>query len=244
MINTTYRLTYFDVRGRVDPLRLAFEASKIKYEFVGVKALEWKELKPKYEAITPFGQLPILELVDSDGTVLNTLTQSLAIARYIGSLTKLDCSSVKPYRAHQDPKNLCDEIVEVAQQYLIEIGKLFWDKEFHSKREEQTTNYKKILGQLTTYFKRLRINDNHWVGKQLSLADIYMAYLLEQIPVTFPGIFTAETYPDLYAFYLNFFQIPEINNYVTSERRPQSYTVFMATFGGKPEECVQWLSKD
>lgn len=41
------RLTYFDVRGRVEPIRLMLEAREMKYEFVGVQLMEWKETKPK-----------------------------------------------------------------------------------------------------------------------------------------------------------------------------------------------------
>jgi hypothetical protein len=43
-------------------------------------------------------------------------------------------------------------VVEVAQQLIIELGRLFWDKQFHEKRQEQAEFHQKSLAKLTKYF--------------------------------------------------------------------------------------------
>lgn len=241
--NVINRLTYFALRGRADPIRLMLEAKNMKYEFVGVEFKDWNELKPKFQEITPFGQLPVLELIrnnDSENPSTSVLCQTLTIARHVSKITGLDCANVKPYENNAFlPSQICDEVCEVAQSLLVEISRLFWEG-FHEKREDQAKALTKVLENLTKYFLRIRVHDLHWVGDELSQADIYMAFFLEQIPLSFPGIFTKETFPELFTFYESTFQSPGIREYVISERRPKNYTVSFAAFGGKPEECVQW----
>jgi hypothetical protein len=83
------RLTYFNVRGRVEPLRLMLEFKKVDYEFIPIEMNEWPARKADFEDKTPLGQLPLLEVV-RDGNIEFSLSQSLSIARYIAALLKLD----------------------------------------------------------------------------------------------------------------------------------------------------------
>lgn len=85
----TNRLTYFNVRGRVDPLRLMLEARRVNYEFVSIEMSDWPTRKEDFVDNTPLGQLPLLEVV-RDGTIEFSLTQSVAIARYLAAQLKLD----------------------------------------------------------------------------------------------------------------------------------------------------------
>ena len=41
-----YKLTYFDARGRGEPIRMLFAAADVKYDEVRVKFEDWPELKP------------------------------------------------------------------------------------------------------------------------------------------------------------------------------------------------------
>lgn len=76
------KLTYFDVRGRIDPVRLMLEATGHPYTFNGIQFGESREewLEKKKYTPTPFGSLPYLEIVNEDGTT-SLFSQSLAIAR-------------------------------------------------------------------------------------------------------------------------------------------------------------------
>ena len=70
------KLTYFDIEGRGECVRLALTLAKIPFEDERIKGPQWQELKPK----TPGGQLPVLTI--DDGPMR---TQSMAIVRWIGA---------------------------------------------------------------------------------------------------------------------------------------------------------------
>lgn len=69
------KLTYFDIAGRGEPVRLALVLSKTPFEDDRIGFADWAALKPK----TPCGQLPVLTI---DG---EQRSQSTAMMRYIGS---------------------------------------------------------------------------------------------------------------------------------------------------------------
>jgi glutathione S-transferase len=70
------KLTYFDIEGRAEPVRLALTLAQVPFDDVRVKFEEWADLKPK----TPNGQLPVLQV--DDGPMR---TQSMAMLRWIGA---------------------------------------------------------------------------------------------------------------------------------------------------------------
>ncbi|KAG7363067.1 glutathione S-transferase, N-terminal domain containing protein [Nitzschia inconspicua] len=74
------KLTYFDIEGAAEPVRLALALSGVDYEDERIKFPDWKELKPK----TPYGQLPLMAV--DDGPVK---TQSSAMLRWVGA----ECST-------------------------------------------------------------------------------------------------------------------------------------------------------
>ena len=113
---STYKLTYFNGRGRAEVSRLIFAAAGQKYEDVRVEEGQWPSLKSQM----PLGQIPVLEV---DGT---KLPQSAAIARFLAKQfqlagkdnleqAKVDAvadtigdilTASTPYRREQDgPKN-------------------------------------------------------------------------------------------------------------------------------------------
>ena len=73
---TKIKLTYFDIEGAAEPVRLALALAGKEYEDDRVKFPDWKELKPK----TPYGQLPVMT-IDDDPTMK---TQSSAMLRWVG----------------------------------------------------------------------------------------------------------------------------------------------------------------
>ncbi|CAH1784062.1 unnamed protein product [Owenia fusiformis] len=73
MSNKNFKLTYFNVRGRGELIRLLFAYAEKQYEDNRVNFENWPALKPE----TPYLSLPILE----HGGV--TIGQSVSIARYV-----------------------------------------------------------------------------------------------------------------------------------------------------------------
>jgi glutathione S-transferase len=66
-----------------------------------------------------------------------------------------------------------------------------------------------------------------------------MAFLLETLLPLHPGLLPE--FPDLHHFMTAFFEERGVRDYVRSDRRPRTWTVHMAPFGGKPEETHQWV---
>lgn len=71
------KLTYFDIEGVAEKIRLAFILSEVDFEDNRIAFSEWAELKPK----TPHGTLPILTIDDGPAKV-----QSDAILRWVATL--------------------------------------------------------------------------------------------------------------------------------------------------------------
>mmetsp|Transcript_13236 Transcript_13236/g.21536 ORF Transcript_13236/g.21536 Transcript_13236/m.21536 type:complete len:225 (+) Transcript_13236:39-713(+) len=84
------RLTYFDIQGVAEAVRLALVLNKIDFEDNRIKHAEWAELKQTAK----FGQLPLFEREGKP-----TLAQSGAMLRYAG---RLGDGSLYP----QDPEKM------------------------------------------------------------------------------------------------------------------------------------------
>lgn len=74
-----YKLTYFNIEGLAEKLRLALKIGKIDFEDDRIDFHDWEDMKQN----TPFGQLPILSVYNNEGYRTN-VAQSSAILRYIG----------------------------------------------------------------------------------------------------------------------------------------------------------------
>lgn len=75
------KLTYFDVPGRAEKIRLTLRLARIPFEDKRISQAEWPQLKNS----TPLKHLPILEIGDEK----TVLSESLAILRYVGKLGNL-----------------------------------------------------------------------------------------------------------------------------------------------------------
>jgi glutathione S-transferase len=81
----TITLTYFDIEGVAEPVRLALLLTKTPFEDRRIKFPEWGALKPT----TPYGVLPVMTLEDNGPM----RSQSKALLRYIGSTFTTTSSS-------------------------------------------------------------------------------------------------------------------------------------------------------
>ena len=68
------KLTYFNIYGRAEMIRMLLHHQKIEYEEENIALEDWMKNKETFE----FGTLPILEV---DGV---KMSQSMAIMRYLG----------------------------------------------------------------------------------------------------------------------------------------------------------------
>ena len=75
----TLKLTYFDIEGVAECIRLALIIKDIPFEDERITYKDWEKLK----ATTPFGKLPLLKVNDKEW-----MAQSGCILRYCGRLPK------------------------------------------------------------------------------------------------------------------------------------------------------------
>lgn len=221
------KLTYFGVRGRVEPARLMLELTRTPYEFEAIALADWTEKKALMRMRTPLGQMPVLE----EGAF--TLCQSGAINRYLARKLGLAGDTIVEQAR-------VDEVSETAGDLIFHAAQMNWNPQFAEVRAKNRDETKTRLENLDHYFSRTKASDECWVipGKY-TLGDVMMAYAIETILPLHPGL--VESFPQLHHMMNRFFLTDGIREYVRSDRRAQTWTVPMAFFAGKPEETHQWV---
>lgn len=222
------KLTYFSVRGRVEPSRLLLALSGTDYEFEGVSVEQWRSPagKEAFRRRSPLGQLPYLQ----DGAV--ELCQSGAINRYLARKLGLHGKSL-------DEEARIDEVYEAGLETWVEVSTACWNPQFHAQRDAHRATTRKRLEILQEYFTRRRADAEHWIRRDgYTLADAMMAYALEGSLSLHPGLLAE--FPELHHAVTTFFASPGVREYVRSEQRARTLTVHLASFGGRPEETFHW----
>ncbi|XP_022086256.1 S-crystallin SL11-like [Acanthaster planci] len=157
----SYKLYYFDGRGRGEATRMLFAVGGCDFEDVRVSPEEWSDMKPK----TPLGQIPVLEV---DG---KQLPQSGAIERYLaGEFGLLGSNS---WEAAQ---------IDAVYHTVIELMGTLLQIEFYEKDEEKKKaglakyyngEAPRRMAGLTKLFEMYGGGDaGFFVGDKISLADI------------------------------------------------------------------------
>lgn len=222
------KLTYFPVRGRVEPSRLLLALAGVPYDFEVVPVETWRGPDGKERMLkrTPFGQLPLLE----DGATV--ICQSGAILRYLARKLGL-------YGGGIEESARVDEVLETGHEIWMEASTACWNPQFHAKRDELRALTRARFEHLAAYFTRTRADAEHWIlPGRYTVADVMMAFALEYSLSQHPGLL-AEL-PDLHRAVTRFFATDGVRQYVHSPQRPRTLTVRQATFGGKPDEAHHW----
>ncbi|WP_437279581.1 glutathione S-transferase family protein [Sorangium sp. So ce375] len=221
------KLTYFAARGRVEVARLMLELVGAPYDIEVVPLESWMqpETQGRFLQCTPFGQLPVLQ----DGEL--TLSQSQAINRYLARKLKL-------YGDTSEESARIDEVAETAHEVFMDIATLFWNPRFHEVRADHRAATGERLERLEAYFMRTRADAEHWVlPGRYALADAAMAFVLESVMPLHTGLLNE--FPELHRATTGFFAADGVREYVRGDRRPRTWTVPIAAFGGRPEETHQ-----
>lgn len=153
----SYRLHYFDLRGRGEIERMLFKLAQVEFEDIRVNQSEWSRVKHD----TPTGELPYLEV---DG---KQLTQSLTIARYLArefglaGSTSWECA-------------LVEQVVDTCDDLRAENAKIIHETDPGKLAVMQSKMKDEILPK---YLKRLAKfqndhGDRYFVGTEITLADI------------------------------------------------------------------------
>nr|QUF59417.1 glutathione S-transferase GSTS12/13-2 [Brachionus angularis] len=157
---SSYKLTYFNGRGRAEITRLIFAAAGVEFEDVRYEFSEWPNKKNE----TPLGQLPYLTV---DGL---HLPQSLAIARLIAKRYNLagngDLEQAK-----------ADAVVDT----LNDLQNVYYPKVFLAKGEDKPAAVAKFLAEdavdhLGKIEKTLNLfgTEGYSVGSSFTWADLFV----------------------------------------------------------------------
>ncbi|KAK9745112.1 Glutathione S-transferase, C-terminal domain [Popillia japonica] len=189
-------LTYFDLKGLAEPIRLLLKYGQIEFEDIRISKEDW----PEQKSFTPFGQLPTYKENDK------LAWQSTAICRYVAKKVKLTGSN--------DWEDLeIDAIVDTYRDLNHKIGE--YHRESNSERKQQLKGplFSEII---PFYLKRLdniaEQNNGYLALRRLTWADIYFYALSERF---------AEVYPQILLEYINLLKIRALLVDKLSERSPK-----------------------
>jgi len=197
-------LTYFDIRGRAECIRLLLEEIGIPYEDRQITNEDWQRLKPS----TPFGQLPLLRIGDVE------LAQTMAIARHLARTHGLVGES-------EAERTRCDIAVEAIRDADHALGAIVWTPGFEQSRRSIVENeLPKHLIPLERFLSENPAPGAFWAGPSPTLADFIAFDYLENLGALFPGALSSTE--RLAGFRHEMAQRPHIAAYLDSGRRPDA----------------------
>ncbi|GMS97641.1 hypothetical protein PENTCL1PPCAC_19816 [Pristionchus entomophagus] len=205
----SFKLIYFDVQWRCEPIRILFHYFGQDFEDVRITNDEWAQMKPD----APFEQLPLLEL---DGGK-KTLSESLSIMRYLsktlgpeGFIGKTKSDSAK-----------VDMFAYACNDLYIPI--YFYNQAKAGNEGMINLEGAKIQFELSaqrflrSVEKQLKSHRQKYLAQYITWADImvmYMIYMLEKQDETMIG---EEEYPYIRQFCKRMRELEQIKDYVAEQ---------------------------
>lgn len=203
------KLTYFDIAGAGEKVRLALMLGKIPFEDDRVNFQRWGEVKPK----TPFGQLPVMEV---DG---ETYAQSGAMLQYAGKLAGLVPKDPKACLRVDEAIGLDEDLRgKIRPSVYLSMDASVSPRAKKAKiAEMRKTLAEKDIPYYLSHFEKMLENKEYLTGSKPTVADaqfvVTARYLsggiLDGVPTTcldaFPNVLAfkkrMETHPDLAAYF-------------------------------------------
>jgi len=206
----SYKLVYFNARGRAEPCRWLFALAGQEYEDFRFESADW----PKYKPDAPFGMAPYLEV---DGVKIG---QSIAMARYLGTeLGFAPESRVDQARG--------DMIADTIVDFLTPLFALFGEKDEEKKKALMSTYCKeKAPGLLAGFENVLKQNnggDSFFVGDKVTWVDVYFVTHIDGVESfikSLDGEIDLSPYPKIKALLSRVTELPAIQAWI--EKRPKT----------------------
>ncbi|PIK41815.1 sigma class glutathione-s-transferase 2 [Apostichopus japonicus] len=155
----TYKLTYFNVKGRAEPTRYMFALAGVDYEDERIGGDKWKALK----STLPLGQMPLLYV---DGKVF---PQSNAIHRYVAS-------ELGFYGDTALERLEVDVIMETGLELSPKVAGIFAEsddaKKAELKKQLKEEHIPKTLEKLEKLLKENNGGKGWFVRDKITVADI------------------------------------------------------------------------
>ena len=206
MSTASYKLFYFNLRGRGELSRFVFAQAGVEYEDERIEFKDWREMKPKM----PFEVVPVLE-VDGD----RRISGSVNIPRYLAERFGL---AGENELENAQIASIVDTITDLNQEML----KGFYEKDEKRKEELRKKFLEETVPSKFPFFeKRASTNKNGWLyNGKLTWADLsfYLSatWLLPAVPEAF------KPYPGLQKLYASVESLPNIAKWL-KERPDNDY---------------------
>jgi glutathione S-transferase len=163
MSNCIYRLSYFNLRGRAEPIRILFKLANQTFDDKRIEFSEWPQLKKTIQ----FEQLPILEVTEN--SKVTTIAQSNAIIRFLAN--RLGLSGANEFENAQ-----CDMIAEQIRDVRDSLVVLYRMKDGDEKQQlldkamsESVPNGYKLVQNVLE-----RSQSGFLVGDKISYVDVIL----------------------------------------------------------------------
>jgi len=199
-----YKLTYFNMMGRAEVLRLLFAQAGQDYEDCRITQEEWATFKPK----TPFGQMPVLEV---DGKMLaQTGAITFYLANQFGLNGKDDWEAAKIQMLHGGAEDLMTHMIP-------------WFREQDADKKKELCD-KLIAEHVTPWLERYEkfLTDNgtgYFVGNDVTVADLGM-FQFTRFFANFLCPETFKKFSELVKFQERIGALPKIAAWI--EKRPKT----------------------
>mmetsp|Transcript_2670 Transcript_2670/g.4235 ORF Transcript_2670/g.4235 Transcript_2670/m.4235 type:complete len:231 (-) Transcript_2670:211-903(-) len=214
------KLTYFDIQGVAEKIRLAFHLGGVEFQDVRIGFPEWAAMKPT----TPYGQLPIMSI---DGAP--PMAQSDAMLRYAGRLANQN--GVLLYGAHNELA--IDEAMGLVGDFQADFGTLIQigltpAKLGHPEDLKDTDAHAAIVKALRTKWMAesfpmrmaqiaARVESGGFlVGDTVTIADCLLVPTLARFPqgtVDYIDAACMDAYPAVQAYVARFMALPRVSAY-------------------------------
>jgi len=196
-----WTLTYFDSRGRGEPIRLLFAEGGVNFTDKRIAGEEWPALKPH----TPMGCLPVLE---HNG---KSIGESLAQVVYLAKLT--DRWPRKP-----DAEAVALMVISGTEDIKREfVPAIFASEEEKPAKIEKLLKY---LEEKLPYFEKL-LENGFFTSGRLTAADIVFWDTLDQIVTFCPGPRAGEIlnrFPNVVSWKRRVAELPNIARYLEKRK--------------------------
>ena len=160
----TYKLTYFNGRGRAELARFVFAQAGVEYDDDRIVGETWPELKPK----TPVGTLPVLTIDGKD-----ELGGSVVVARYLAEKFGLAGSNEL-----ENAQIAC--LVDCITDMFVAMAQIHFEKNAEKKAElEGNLMDKKMPLFMGTLEKWATKSGKFLFGGKVTYADFFAFLVME-----------------------------------------------------------------
>ncbi|XP_057338639.1 glutathione S-transferase-like [Microplitis mediator] len=199
----SYKLIYFNSRGRAEHIRYIFAHAGVDYIDERVPKERWPEVKRSM----PYGMLPVLEI---DG---KPIAQSNAVGRFLAR--KYGLAGQNEWESM-----LCDVLVDTLGDLKLVIFQYRTEEDFIKKEEKKVKLLKETIPFYLNKFEQTIVeNGGFAVGSTTTWADFVLAVALENFEQIF-GVAALDNYPGLRGLKQRVHEIPEIVEWLA--KRPQT----------------------